>query len=135
MSPRLIRLSSRAIPDARVRIYIYPDLDSMRTAATEFAPGDFTNTAGITQAYIADDKTTCLPIIRLAATHLSVEVVAHELHHATTAIYGASLTPHATAKAHLTHHNEPLAYLYGEWFARLTRKLYDHGYWNYDQED
>lgn len=129
--PRLIRVSSRALGHrSRVRVYVYDTLDEMRAAATAFTGDEFDRAGAVTQLYSNEDDTSCLPIIRLAATHLGSTIVSHEVHHATAALYGAALGRSARARAHLTHYNEQFAYLFSDLFGSLVRALYGHGYYD-----
>ena len=70
------------------------------------------DTRAVTQAYANRDDTWVLPIVRV---HLDVdgtvplEVLVHEMHHASTAIYGT--LPRSLVDP-LTHYNEPFAYLH-----------------------
>jgi len=127
---RLIRVSSRALGHrSRVRVYVYDTLEELRSAATRFSGEEFSNAAGVTQLYTNADDTECLPVIRLARTHLGSTVVSHEMHHAAAALYGVTTGRSARARSHLTHYNEPFAYLFSDLFARLVDALYRHGYY------
>lgn len=131
--PRLIRVSSRVLGERQwVRVYVYDDLSEMREAAARFSVsgGSFDDAAGVTHLYSNADGTEVLPIIRLHRGHLGTEVISHEMVHAASAIYGATLGPHARARAHFTHYCEPFAYLYGELLKRLVRALHEHGYYD-----
>lgn len=129
--PRLIRVSSRALGHrSRVRVYVYDTLEELRAAATRFNGGDHTNAAGVTQLYSNADDTDCLPVIRLARTHLGSTVVSHEMHHAAAALYGVTTRRSSRARTHLTHYNEPFAYLFSDLFASLVDRLYRHGYYD-----
>lgn len=133
---RLIRLTSTALgKPARVRVYVYDDPDQMRRDGAAFA-GDQSNldprVAGITHAWTDDDGRAGIVTLRLCRHYLSTEVVAHEMHHAVTALYGATLPDHIPARAVLTHTNEPFAHLYGELLDRLVRRLYALGYYESD---
>lgn len=70
------------------------------------------------------------PIIRLVKGRLSTQVVSHEMHHAATALYGASLPDDAQLADHLTHHNEPFAHLYSDLLRALVDRLYALGYYD-----
>lgn len=130
---RLIRLSSHALGrESRVRVYVYDDAAAMREAATRFNGNDHGDALGVVQAYRSADGTNCLPIVRLIRGHLGTQIVSHEMHHAATALYGASVNEHARARTHLTHFNEPFAHLYSDLLHRLVDRLYALGY--YDRE-
>lgn len=129
--PRLIRVSSQALGHrSRVRVYVYDTLDDLRAAATRFNGADHSNAAGTTQLYSNADDTACLPVVRLARTHLGSTVVSHEMHHAAAALYGCTTRRGARARAHLTHYNEPFAHLFSDLFASLVAALYRHGYYD-----
>lgn len=130
---RLIRLSSRALGDlVRVRVYIYDDADEMRRAAAAFT-GDLgcldPEAQGFTQAWTTTDGRAGLCTMRLARDHLGVEVITHEMHHATAALYGATLPDTINAREILSHFNEPFAYLHGELVRKLCSRLYSLGYY------
>jgi hypothetical protein len=133
-TPRLIRVSSRALGHrSRVRVYVYDTLEELRAAADRFNGTDNSRAAGVTQLYANADDSACLPVVRLCRTHLGSTVVSHEMHHAAAALYGVTTRPEARARAHLTHYNEPFAYLFSDLFASLVAALYRHGY--YDTEE
>ena len=54
-------------------------------------------------------------------------------HHASTALYGATLPDTVDRLEVLTHVNEPFAYLHGELVRKLVDRLYALGY--YDTEE
>lgn len=123
----LIRLSSRALGEkVRVRVYIYDTLDEMRAAGTRFNGNEHSDAAGLTQAYANRDDTSCLPIIRLARTHLDSTYVSHEMHHAATALWGAHVRA-TGCDAGLTHYNEEFAYLFSDLYGRLIAALWARG--------
>jgi hypothetical protein len=132
---RRIRVTSSALGfPATVTVWVYPDLDALSRATSRFNGNWYagTDTRAVTQllTWTRDDGTVDPhPIVRLIEGHLGTEVLVHEMHHATLAIYGATLKPNARAGAHLTHYNEPLAYLHGELVRRLVDRLYAHGYY------
>lgn len=94
-------------------VRVYATRAELHAAAHEFngnAHDD--DTRAVTQAYANRDDTWVLPIVRV---HLDddgtvpLEVLVHEMHHASTAIYGT--LPRSLAEP-LTHYNEPFAYLH-----------------------
>lgn len=130
--PRLIRVSSRALGHrAHVRVYVYDQPEEMRAAASRFSTsGDsFDDAAAVTHLLWSEATGRVLPIVRLCRGHLGSEVISHEMMHAAAALYGSTLPPHARARAHFTHYNEPLAYLLGHLVRRLVDALWDHGYY------
>lgn len=131
---RLIRLSSRALGhQARVRVYVYDDADQMRRDAAAFG-GDQRNldpeVLGVTHAWTDEDGRAALVSVRLWRGRLTTSVITHEMHHATTALYGATLPDHIDRVAHLNHHNEPFAHLHGQLVAKLVNRLHELGYYD-----
>lgn len=131
MSKRLIRVSSRALGEpARVRVYVYDDLEHMRRDAIAFS-GDQNNrtAAAVTHAWTSAEDRVGLITMRLWREALGTELIAHEMHHASTAFYGATLPDTVDRREVFTHHNEPFAYLHGELVRRLVDRLYALGYY------
>lgn len=131
---RLIRLTSRALGEpARVRVYVYDDLHHLQADAVAFG-GDESNwgAAGVTHAWVDGDKRTQLATVRLWRGQIGTEVIVHEMHHATTALYGATLPDQIDRVAVMNHYNEPFAYLHGELVRKLVDRLHALGY--YDAE-
>ena len=130
---RLIRITSHALGvPSRVRVYVYDDPDRMRRDAANFS-GDQSNLEpsirGVTHAWTDDQDRAGLVTMRLWRGALGTEVITHEMHHATTALYGATLPDVIDRAEHYTHHNEPHAYLHGEMASRLVNRLYALGYY------
>lgn len=126
---RLIRISSRALGEpVHVRVYVYDHLDHLRRDAEAFSPNvDMSNAAGCCQAWVDPDTGRPIkPLVRLHCAHLGTEVITHEMHHATTALYGTHI---GTEDPLLTHYNEPFAYLHGEMCRKLVDRLYALGYY------
>ena len=122
--PRLIRVSSRALGERRtLRCYVYPTLAEMIAAADRFNGGDHAGAWAVTQAWTDDEGRARVVVLRLAETHLSAEVVAHELHHVAAALYGSIVDSDCSVRDHLHHANEPFAYLFSDLFIRLARCL------------
>ena len=125
----LIRVSSRALgPKRRVIVRVYESCDDMRRAAMSFNGNDHSESGAVTQAYCDTEGRITVPIIRLTPDYLTTQIVGHELHHATCAIYGSTLTDESVSDV-LTHHNEPFAHLYSDLLRVTTNALYAHGYW------
>lgn len=83
---------------------------------------------GMTQTYADEDGRTTAVIVRLAQRFLTAPIIAHELHHAALAIYGAHVGNRISRRAHLTHHNEPAAHLFSELLDGTLRHLLRRGY-------
>lgn len=133
MSPTLIRISSRATGRRRhVRVMIYNTIEEMRDAAHRWSPTeDLSKGGGYCQTYLDDNDRATTVIIRLARTHLTTEIVGHEIHHASTAIYASEcVSDDDKALEHLHHWNETYAYLHSDLESRLTERLWAHGYFN-----
>lgn len=131
---RLIRLSSRALGHpVRMRVYVYDDASCMRRDAVAFN-GNTSNAdpevIGVTQAWTDQDGRAALVTMRLARQHLTTEVVVHEVHHATTALYGATLPDTINRVDYLHHYNEPYAHLHGQLVAKLVNRLHELGYYD-----
>lgn len=142
MSARLIRVSTRRTGERRtVRVWIYDTLEELRDAAQRFnpntEPGWFDDALGVCQTYdVADAEgvvrldPTAPMIVRLFRGELGVGVVSHELNHAATHIYGATLTPDVRAVDVLHNANETLAHLQSDLTRRLISRLWDLGYYS-----
>lgn len=128
---QLIRLTSRALGSlSRVRVYVYEDGDRMRADATAFSGCQHeTDVLGVTHAWTDDKGRAALVTMRLIRGHLSTEILSHEMHHASTALYGATLPDSVDRAEHFTHFNEPHAYLHGQLLAKLVDRLYVLGYY------
>lgn len=134
MKRRLIRLTSRALgAPVRVRVYVYDDLDRLRRDAVAFS-GDATagdpRVRGITHVWTDDEERAALATVRLHRGHLGTRVIVHEMHHATTALYGATLPDTVDRRQVLNHFNEPFAYLHGDLVAKLVDRLHELGYYD-----
>ena len=132
---RLIRISSRALGEpVHVRVYVYDDLGHLRRDMTAFsgnADDDDNRTLGATQAW-SDSETGLVAkvLVRLHRGHLGTQIITHELHHASTALYGAHV---GDGDPQLNHANEPFAHLHSDLCHRLVGRLCALGY--YDRED
>lgn len=116
-------------------VWVYPTREAMIAAASRYNGSEHPpDTGGITQATTYTDERVHSVLIRLYEGNLGTEVVCHEMHHAVTAIYGASIEgEQINPREHLNHWNEPFAYLYSDLLSRLVRRLYALGYY-YDSE-
>lgn len=127
MSAQRIRVRDGA---ALVEVYLYDTPEAMRRAGRRFSGAtDLDDAIGLCQGSThidADGGATFRPVVRLVRGHLGTEVLAHEMHHAVTAIYGCMVEGQPTSEV-LTHYNEPFAYLYGRLLARLVSRLYALG--------
>lgn len=134
MSLHHFRVASNALGEREVvYVHVYDSADEMRAAGTAFNGSDHADSLGMTQAW-ADDETgrAVFVIVRLARGHLGTQVVGHEMHHAATALYGAHVGDRISRRAHLNHHNEPMAHLFSDLLGAVVEHLYAAGY--YDQD-
>lgn len=133
MTSRAIKLSSRALGKRdHLTVRIYDTVEELRTAATRFnghTSDEDNATLGVTQLARNEDWSRVWVTVRLARGYLSTQIVAHELHHATAAIYGASLGKRIDTRAHLNHHNEPFAHLFSDFMHHLVDRMYALGYY------
>lgn len=119
-----VRVASSALGEREVvYVHVYPDLASMQAAAEAWAGIDAHGAEGVTQAIVNDDGRAQVVVVRLAATHLTHQIVSHEIHHAAVALYGAHIGDRVSRRAHLTHHNERLAYLFSDLYRETLRHL------------
>jgi hypothetical protein len=138
---RRIRVSSQALGcPATVNVFVYGTRESMLRAAHRFNRFDTTADDGVlavTQAVFRQDvdasgaagQWRCAPIVRLVRGSIGLQIVAHEMLHAATAIYGASLPEETTAREVLTNCNEPFTHLYDELLTRIVERLRVHHYY------
>lgn len=127
---RVITVSSRALGDrVKVTCYVYDTLAEMRRAADSYNGTDNTDTLGVTQARTNEEGRAVSVLIRLAHGHLGTQIVVHEIHHAATALYGATLPDKVDRLDHFTHCNEPFAHLQSDLTCRLVDRLYALGYY------
>lgn len=130
MSARSITVSSRALgPRLKVRVIVYDTQAEMIRAGERYNGNDLTGSLGVTQAYVDDTGRTGGVIVRLWRDQLGTVVVSHEMHHATTALYAATLPDRIRTRGVLHHHNEPFAYFYSDMLGRLVQRLYALGYY------
>lgn len=126
------RVASSALGEREeVHVLLYSNPDDLRRAAEHFNGNSNDGAVGLTQAWADDltDRTTAV-IVRLARGHLGTRVVGHELHHATTALYGAHVGDRISRRAHLNHYNEPFAHLYSDMLGQVVDWLYSIGEYN-----
>jgi hypothetical protein len=84
---------------------------------------------GVTHLYLSNEETReALAFVYLCCPALSVEVVAHELHHATLGIYGAFVDPETPVPEVLTNANEELAHMFSEALVSTLETLAQSGY-------
>lgn len=103
-----------------VHVHIYDTLDDMVAAAHAFNGGDDSGALAVTQVYVDENRRTSFVVVRLVQGHLTPEIVAHEMHHAATALYGAHVGDRISRRAHLHHANEPMAHLFSDLYGRLV---------------
>ena len=122
-----IVVSSRALGfRLKVPFYIYDDVEELRGAARRFSGGDdLDGCIGVCQAYVNDEGVVGV-LVRLWREQLGTRVVSHEVHHATTALYG-SATRDVDPQLH--HANEPFAHLFSDILGKLVDRLYALGYY------
>ena len=130
MSCRVIRVSSRALgPRLFVTVKVYDTLAELRQAGEAYNGTPIPEAIGVTQATCSRDGRTTNLTVRLARDHLGTQVVVHEMHHASTAWYGALVGDRVSRRAHLHHFNEPFAHLHSDLTQRLVDRLYAYGYY------
>ena len=128
-----IRVASTALGEREeLHAFVHDTLDEMRSAAAAFhhltmEEADLTRAVGVTQGWIDSNGRSAAIIVRFAKQRLETEVIAHEMHHATTAIYGAHVGDRISRRAHLNHCNERFAYLYSDMLTRLVDELHKRG--------
>jgi len=125
-----IRVSSRALgPRLFVTVLVYEDVDSMRRAATAYNGADHHQTLGVTQVISDRSGRARSVLIRLVRGHLGTQIVTHEMHHASTALYGAEVGDRISRATHLNHYNEPFAHLHSDLTHHLVDCLYRRGFY------
>jgi hypothetical protein len=128
---RLIRVSSKALgPRLVVKVHIYDTVQELRDAAEAFNGTEHGDAVGVTQVWADENGRAGSVIVRLARPCLGGRVVSHEMHHAATALYGAHVGDRISRRAHLNHHNEPMAHLFSDLLYRLVDRLYALGYYD-----
>lgn len=125
---RKIVISSRALGfKLKVPFYIYEDAEDLRTAARRFSGGEIEDDCiGVCQAYADEEGNITNVIVRLWRSKLGTQVVSHEVHHATTGLYGSAVRD---GDPHLHHFNEPFAHLFSDILGKLVDRLYALGYY------
>lgn len=117
-------------PERVIDVFVYQTRGWMRRVCHEKSgdPHDLAAEAA-THAYVSEsDPRDVYARVYLCVPALRVDILAHELHHATLAIYGASLDPQTLATDVLTNHNEDLAYLFSDTFDAVLEALTGGGY-------
>ena len=124
-----IVVSSRALGfRVKVPFYIYDDVEELRGAARRFSGGEIDDDCiGVCQAYVFDDGYVSGVLVRLWREQIGTQVLSHEVHHATTALYGSAV---AGADPQLHHANEPFAHLFSDILGKLVDRLYALGYYS-----
>ncbi|MFD0841217.1 hypothetical protein [Williamsia serinedens] len=115
---------------------MYDTVEAMRAAGTRFNGNDVSDAVGLCQCINRvvvdrDGRATSHAdsvIVRLSRSHLTTQIVVHEMNHAATAIYGSSLQGHELAIDVLDHTNETLAHLQSDLTATLVGRLRALGY-------
>lgn len=130
---RTIVVSSRALgPRLRVTVLLYDDLTELRRAANLYNGIDHSDSLGVTQRTEDETGRTVSVLIRMVRGHLGTRIVSHEMHHAATALYGATLPDQIDPRDHLHHANEEFAHFYSDLLHRLVDRLYALGYYDED---
>lgn len=137
MTGRRIRVSSRALgPRYLVTVWVYDTVDELRRASHRWNGTWSPDAVGLTQVSVWDDghgnptDRAQTVIVRLTVGHLGTQVVAHELHHATAALYGSHIASQRISRpAHLNHYNEPFAHLFSDMMRKLVDRLWELGYY------
>lgn len=113
-------------------VRIHPDLDALRTAAAAYHPGtDFGDCHACCHAYVwvhpdgqhERGSGGYAGIIRFAATHLTGELIAHELVHAAVATYRMNVAGDVRLGRGVGEREEQLAYIYGELYADFETRF------------
>lgn len=132
---RVITVSSRALgPRLKVTCYVYDTVDEMRQAAERYNGNDMTDVLGVTQCRTDQHGRADSVLIRLVRGHLGTQIVVHEMHHASTALYGSCVADRPSRRVHLSHFNEGFAHLHSDLTCRLVDRLYILGYYPSDEE-
>lgn len=111
--------------DARLEVRIYRSRKAMRRAARRFNGHGFgADTIACCQAtwHPGGDGLT-VPILRFDRHRLELHVVAHEVSHAATGIYGSMSDVAEPPGWALTHYNETLAHLHSDLLSALAGEL------------
>lgn len=133
MAKRTITVSSRAMGQRlKVTCHVYDTVDEMRQAAQRYNGGDMTDVLGVTQCRTDEDGRADTVLIRLARGHLGTQIIVHEMHHASTALYGSCVADRPSRRLHLSHFNEGFAHLHSDLVHRLVDRLYALGYYPSD---
>jgi hypothetical protein len=125
-----ICVSSRALgPRVSVTVYVYDTVEAMRTAASAYNGTNQDDSLGVTQCRTDENGRVGSVLVRLVRGHLNTQIVVHEMHHASTAWYGAHVGDRVSRRAHLNHYNEPFAHLHSDLTQHLVDRLYELGYY------
>lgn len=134
-------------------VIVYPDLKELIKAANKHdkkcgTSPDNEGVAGLCHSFTResfDDKGAFVKrhenigIIRLAKDRLTTEIVSHEVIHAAFWTYRLEFGTEREWEGSIENADfgngcgeseERLAYLYGQYFTVMTRKLYKYGFWN-----
>lgn len=117
-----------------VEVVLYDNLSRMRGAATRHGnlwDGDhasLSNALAVTHGFRVinikpggtEEEQPLSAIIRFARSHITPEIVAHEVAHVAQHLYGLDcLTPDSVTKDHFNTSNETFAYLLGDLFGAV----------------
>lgn len=132
MGKRLITVSSRALgPRLKVSCYVYDTVHEMRQAAKAYNGNDMDGVLGVTQCRTDEAGRACSVLIRLVRGHLGTQIVVHEMHHASTALYGSCVADRPSRRLHLSHFNEGFAHLHSDLVHHLVDRLYALGFYDH----
>ena len=113
-----------------VTVYIYETVEAMRAAGSAYNGSNLDDAIGVTQVRTDRTGRAVSVLVRLARGRLNTQIVVHEMHHASTAWYGAEVGDRLSRAAHLNHYNEPFAHLHSDLTQRLVDRLYALGYYS-----
>lgn len=110
-------------------VHVYPTERAVRAAGARFSGERFgPGTVALCQLEAAADGTHLRAHVRFAAPELTLGIVAHEIHHATAAVYGFPLTDTEPAVDHFHHVNEDAAHSYSDTLEAVLAALTSSGH-------
>jgi len=115
-----------------VTVKVYDTADEMRAAGKRYNGTFSPDALGLTQVEVDETGRATAVTVRLVRGHLGTQVVVHEMHHASSTLYGATVADTVSSHEHLNHYNEPFAHLCSDLTVRLVDRLYALGYYGAD---
>lgn len=122
---------------------VHPTVEQLRAAATAYRPhSDFGKTLGCchpapVRAVVVDGELVEKPyvngwagVIRLAATHVDTEIVAHEITHAALVVYRMDVCTDVRLGVGARDREETLAYIAGDLMGAAATALHELGVWS-----